>query len=235
MADGTPRWQATGPMSRNGRTSDARRRLARTVKQAHVKPRGFALVVTLSLMILLTVVAVGLLGLSAVSMRAVAQAKAESEARANARLALMIAIGELQKQMGPDQRISANGAITDPDVLKIKNPHWTGVWDSWKAGPDKSGNDATSEHSTIANASNSGMAPTYQTNRTDHFRAWLLSLEPGEAAKIDNARTLALNGVKMPAGNANSAAVHLVADGSLGKSAAATDFVSAITPAFAAL
>ena len=69
--------------------------------------KGFALVVALSLMILLTIVAVGLLSLSAVSLRVASQEVALSEARANSRLALMLAIGELQKTMGPDARISA--------------------------------------------------------------------------------------------------------------------------------
>jgi type II secretory pathway component PulK len=69
--------------------------------------RGFALVVTLTLMILLTVVAVGLLSLSAVSLRTTGQSSALSEARANARMALLLALGELQKHAGPDQRITA--------------------------------------------------------------------------------------------------------------------------------
>ena len=68
---------------------------------------GFALVVTLSLMVLLTVVCVGLLGLSAVSLRSSSQSMAMAEAQANAKLALMLAIGELQMNMGPDQRVSA--------------------------------------------------------------------------------------------------------------------------------
>ena len=67
---------------------------------------GFALVVTLSLMILLTLIAVGLLSLSAVSLRSSSQGVAQAEAQANARMALMLAIGELQKQLGPDQRVS---------------------------------------------------------------------------------------------------------------------------------
>jgi Tfp pilus assembly protein PilX len=89
--------------------------------------KGFALVVTISLMVLLAVVCVGLLGLSAVSLRSTSQAQANSEAKANARLALILAIGELQKQMGPDQRVSASGAILKD--TNVNHPRWTGAWD----------------------------------------------------------------------------------------------------------
>lgn len=51
-----------------------------------LNPRGFALVVTLSLMILLTVIAVGLLTLSGISLRSSAQIDAMQAARANARM-----------------------------------------------------------------------------------------------------------------------------------------------------
>ena len=73
--------------------------------------QGFALVITLSLMILLTVVAVGMLTLSGISMRATTQAKAMATARANARMALILAIGELQKSAGPDYRVTARSDI----------------------------------------------------------------------------------------------------------------------------
>jgi type II secretory pathway pseudopilin PulG len=191
------------------------------------RSRGFALVASLALMILLTVVAVGLLSLSAISLRGASQAQAHAEAQANARLALMIAIGDLQKQLGPDQRISANGAILSE--TQVNHPHWTGVWNSWKAGASQedSNPDPASAHPTIPDSRNlaSGMNPTYTENRRDHFRSWLLSLDPGEATDVASARTLALSGSRMPA--ANATAVELVGDGSLGKSAKAADFVSA--------
>jgi hypothetical protein len=189
---------------------------------------GFALVITLSLMILLTVVAVGLLSLSAVSLRSTSQSQAKSEAQSNARLALMIALGELQKQLGPDQRVSANSSILADS--NVRHPHWTGVWDSWRAGPVDRTNptpDDLSAHQTIpdARAVPNGMSPTYAANRADHFRSWLLSLNPNEASSISAARDLQLAGTRMPA--ANATAVQLVAEGSLGTGANAADFVSA--------
>jgi Tfp pilus assembly protein PilX len=92
--------------------------------------KGFALVVTLSLMILLTVIAVGLLSLSAVSFRSSSQELAQAEARANARMALMLAVGELQKAMGPDQRISARAETLarHPDVAASVPPNTGKAW-----------------------------------------------------------------------------------------------------------
>ncbi|MEO5715296.1 MAG: hypothetical protein ABIT37_17595, partial [Luteolibacter sp.] len=90
--------------------------------------RGFALIVTLSLMILLTVVAVGLLSLASISLRSSGQTTAMATARANARMALMLAIGDLQKNAGPDQRITARA---DVDSSNSTNPRLTGVWKSW--------------------------------------------------------------------------------------------------------
>jgi hypothetical protein len=91
--------------------------------------RGFALVVTLSLMILLTVIAVGLMSLASISLRASSAEQVSREARQNARLALMLAIGELQIATGPDQRVTAPARIRGDDV---KQPHLTGVWQGWK-------------------------------------------------------------------------------------------------------
>lgn len=102
--------------------------------------RGFALIVTLSLMILLTVIAVGLLTLSSISLRASNSGQAMASARANARMALILAIGELQKSAGPDQRVTAAA-----DILPAAKPaaigraHWTGVWDTTAFDPAKPG------------------------------------------------------------------------------------------------
>ncbi len=98
--------------------------------------KGFALVVTLSLMILLTVIAVGLLSLSSISLRASSQGQAMAVAQANARLALMLAIGDLQKSLGSDQRITAAAEILPAaKPAKEGRAHWTGVWDTRAFNP----------------------------------------------------------------------------------------------------
>ncbi|MEO5713341.1 MAG: hypothetical protein ABIT37_07615, partial [Luteolibacter sp.] len=94
--------------------------------------RGFALIVTLSLMILLTVIAVGLLSLSSISLRSSSISSATAIARTNARMALLMAIGELQKQNGRDQSVTARADLLDE---KSPNPSWTGVWKLNTASP----------------------------------------------------------------------------------------------------
>lgn len=89
--------------------------------------KGFALVVTLTMLALLTVIAVGLLSLSAITLRTSTQNSAQAEAQANARMALMIAIGELQRTAGPDTRVTAQADIVDQN-----HPPLLGVWRSWE-------------------------------------------------------------------------------------------------------
>ena len=104
--------------------------------------QGFSLVSTVLILTLLALIAIGLLSLSTVTVRSNSALDAQFEARANARLALMLALGELQKQLGPDQRISATAAILGRSGETSANeeaahPHWTGVWDSWAAGGEQ--------------------------------------------------------------------------------------------------
>jgi len=90
---------------------------------------GFAIVATLMVMILLSMVAVAFLTLATVQVRDGASQTHRSIAQTNARLALMIALGELQRDLGPDQRVSASTALLEQsDRGKVEEKHWTGVW-----------------------------------------------------------------------------------------------------------
>lgn len=92
---------------------------------------GFALVVTLVLMVLLAILALGLLSLSSVALRTASTEDAMREAQQNARLSVVMAIGRLQELAGPDTRVTANSTMLDP-----ANPNVTGVWRSWE-GSDR--------------------------------------------------------------------------------------------------
>jgi len=114
--------------------------------------KGFALVVSMMLLVLLFVLAVGLLSLSSISLRTSSHEVLLQQARANARLALQLAIGELQASAGPDQRVTAPASIRD----KSTQPRLTGVWDGWKWKGE-------------------GSTPDWKKEKTDRFRGWLVS------------------------------------------------------------
>ena len=120
------------------------------------RKNGFALVVTLSLMILLTVVAVGLLSMASISLRSSSQSEDMSAARSNARMALMLALGDLQKTAGLDTRITARA-----DLVNENNPPVLGVWKSWE-GTDHDGTGRP-------------IAPDYSNHKGARFIEWLAS------------------------------------------------------------
>lgn len=130
------------------------------------RARGFALVISLTLMVLLTVLAVGLLTLSTISLRASTQGEAMQTARANARMALALAIGQLQKSVGPDQRITAPGNLYTPDT----HPGLTAAWESVKLSPDgNAGLDAAKK------------SPRRNDTADGEFLGWLASQSWGVA------------------------------------------------------
>lgn len=85
---------------------------------------GFAMVVVVSIMILLSALALGVLGLSTTVLRAQDATGPQIEAEANARLALQMAIGQLQGAAGPDLRATASASFANPSFPES----WTGVW-----------------------------------------------------------------------------------------------------------
>ncbi|MGZ0655701.1 hypothetical protein ACWPKS_08850 [Coraliomargarita sp. W4R72] len=107
---------------------------------------GFALVLALSLMAFVVLLLLTITTYTQVETANAHQAKSLVQARQNALLGMQIALGELQKELGPDQRVTTTGARldTDPsttegygddgafaavDGLNVKRQNWTGVWE----------------------------------------------------------------------------------------------------------
>ena len=131
--------------------------------------RGFALVATLSLMILLTIIAVGMLSLSSIVLRSSSQASAASEAQQNARLAAMLALGELQRLAGQDMRVTASSGMLDPSNVAA-----TGVWRSWE-GSDREANGKPNIPNYGAKTKAGNPADVVGARRGGRFLGWLAS------------------------------------------------------------
>lgn len=115
--------------------------------------RGFALIATISVMVLLVMITIGMLSLSSVETRLANSELAQQEAKANARMAMMIAMGELQKTLGVDQAVTARASIVDSASAQ---QNVLGVWESWRWQPSLDG------------------APDY-TEKSTKFKQWLIS------------------------------------------------------------
>lgn len=161
-------------------------------KPLKIRRRGFALIVTLSLMILLTVIAVGLLSLSSISLRSTTEGSDLSIARANAKMALMLAIGELQKNVGPDTRVTAKA-----DLVDATNPPILGVWQSWQGD----------DHDLTGQFAGRPKAPTYTNHKQAKFVSWLNSV-----SQIENAPDMGA----LPDTGASNGSVTLLGENSVG-------------------
>lgn len=93
--------------------------------------RGFALVLTLVLLSLLLLLILAITALVRLESRQVSIAIPQAQARQNALLALQVALGELQRRAGPDDRVTGMAGITGiPAGAGQSARHWCGVWRS---------------------------------------------------------------------------------------------------------
>lgn len=121
-----------------------------------ISSNGFALVISLGLMAFVVLLLLSLTTFIRVETQNTNRLLAELNARTNAQLGLMIAIGELQKSTGPDQRVTATADLAARNLLGDRiesgstvannNPlgigerglsvvqegtrYWTGVWEN---------------------------------------------------------------------------------------------------------
>ncbi|MDQ8206367.1 hypothetical protein QEH52_02525 [Coraliomargarita sp. SDUM461003] len=107
------------------------------ISQASPSPtRGFALVISLSLMAFILILLLSVTALIRVEVTSANFSMAQNQARENARLGMLVALGELQKVAGQDRRVSARASIFSPGRdgvstgVDVFSPEWVGIWDT---------------------------------------------------------------------------------------------------------
>lgn len=158
--------------------------------------KGFALVATLLMMVLLAVVSVGLLSLSTISIRTSMVDQARRTAETNARLAVMMALGDLQKALGDDRRVTASASILENSTNAL-NGNLVGVW------PANIKNSVSQGPST---AFSEAFSVSYNKSDDSTFKGWLVSGEPEDKLKIGYAKGIG-------SGNTTSQLFKVVNDG----------------------
>lgn len=111
--------------------------------------RGFALIIALVLMGFIMLLLLSLSTLTTVEINRDFSSQREAAARKSALLGLSMALGELQRFAGPDQRVTApadlkaskdrlGNSVSGSDLLNIENGtrYWTGVWGNRNSASD---------------------------------------------------------------------------------------------------
>jgi hypothetical protein len=82
--------------------------------------RGFAIVMALSLLSLVFLLVISLVNLVGIDLTLGDARKERVLAQAHARMGMMVAIGEIQKHLGPDTRVSATADLLDERIERQK-------------------------------------------------------------------------------------------------------------------
>ncbi|MBC2600418.1 hypothetical protein [Puniceicoccus vermicola] len=118
-----------------------------TGRRSRTPNHGFALIIALSLMALIFLLLLSLAVPTRIGMENLSQAQTRNEARQNALCGLTIALGNLQKQLGVDQRTSGSPLFLDDSLAATAAPyHWTGIWDTKELNADGSNNPTYGEN-----------------------------------------------------------------------------------------
>lgn len=101
----------------------------------HKPSRGFALIIAITLMAFIFLLLLSLATNVGMSRTSNQQSLKAFQAKQNALFAMKVALGNLQKHTGPDQRVTARADILDTDpatetIDGVNEPYWVGAWDA---------------------------------------------------------------------------------------------------------
>ena len=174
--------------------------------------RGFALMATLTLLMLLSMVAMGILAITISQNRIASHVVLQAEARQQALMGLDAALSELQLLVGPDQRVTASsGILSESDNFP---QHILGVWNSWTAP-------------LYGKTNGQDIKQTYSEGRRSMFRRWLISSRDYRTLKN-------MQDVQMLSDRNPGSRVCLVGEGTMGRGVSSGQFIYAdliLTPA----
>lgn len=192
--------------------------------------RGFALLITITLLAFLVLLLVSLASLTRVETQVASNNQTISQARQNALMALNLALGEIQRATGPDRRITAPANLTAPAAV---HPRWVGVYGNTAAA------DYTQTPSAITPSAsrlvqwlvsgNEGLAITADAAGTVTSATPAFIAAPGDAITVSGGGSLssATATSDITLGTNNIAARLLVGPGSVDPANAAADYVVA--------
>ena len=142
--------------------------------------KGFLLIAVLLLLSLLTVLVVASVMIAQLERRAATNGASNQLAQQNALFALNVALGQLQREAGPDQRVTARADILSttpaPSSSNGATAYWTGVWKTYNpSGGLNQQLDVTGTTTTSSNTLSLRAWSTGTTTGTSGGPRWLVS------------------------------------------------------------
>lgn len=178
----------------------------RTVSARRLPRDGFALVIALALMSFVLLLLLTISSFVRVESSLSQTTLARLEARQNARLGAMVALGNLQKTMGPDTRVSARAELLSAATPGASGEadestrFWTGVWDSAQDWLETAYSpDAAGPRDAQPYLPYKGNRENFLGTSRPRFRSWLVSLPDDERSEINSPRTALAAGTNFSA------------------------------------
>lgn len=183
--------------------------LRKSVSGTRRSTRGFALLITITLLAFLVLLLVSLASLTRVETQVAGNNQQLSQARQNAIMALNLALGELQRTTGPDRRVTAPANLANATAA---SPRWVGVY----------GNSAAADYT---------QTPSVITPSSSRLLQWLVSGNENITLTADASGTITSNTPAFTSSTTNPSAaspadaVSLANGNALSTATATTDLV----------